>query len=313
MSATVEIVEKAWQWLRPHLWKIVPKRAPASVGSLAVAVIAISTYFGAQNLLPVVQVRDVVQLIVFVAIAEWVFFVALYLRVRERGSRTPISLPILGIEMTDPDGAKKKIDVDLLEPNARREGAADLVVHLKSASVVDGLRRLHGTLPPTPGFALCVGINPMGLALASFLAKEFRVPRENVGIVLTSDRPAMGSRKVIWALPKKETYATHWQANDAFIGNILLVDSEFKSGTMAKEAIEYLIRIHQCKPGQVWYVALVACGVTRQIVDECASRKLSDLLHDRKALTAHPNETEIVPNRVAFFSPGHVEMPFAIP
>lgn len=313
MAEKTELVHKVIEAAWPHLWKLVPKHAPALVGSLAVASIAVAIYYGVQNALPAVQPRDWLQLIIFVLAAELILFVSLYFCVRKRGHRNPITIPVLGLVAPNPDGTTKKTAADLLDTNARREGDEDLVVQLTSATVLDGLRRLHGTLAPSEGFALCIGINPTGLALAKVLAKEFDVPRENVGVVLTSRKDVHGHRSSLWALPNNAACSGHWEQNGKFVGKILLVDSEFKSGNTAKEAIEHLAKEFACDPQQIWYVALVACGVTRQTIQECGSLKLSDILKARLVLPGQPPNTDVIPHRVAYFTPGYVEMPYGIP
>ncbi|UCE60187.1 MAG: phosphoribosyltransferase [Phycisphaerales bacterium] len=317
----------------PHVRKILdlvsrygPGIDPLVLWTIINVFITVSLYYMLEDQWPEVTPEKPLVLMGLLVVVELFIVSYRYFTVRERGRANPVEQVVRDVKVSRPGSpeAEDLITVHLLTRNAdSRSGEGQAKLSL--ASMFDGAERLRESLP-NEKIALCVGINPAGLLLATYLAQKYDVRREDVAVILTGFRDGRsGKREIHDALPEAHGLLN---AQQKLNGRILLVDDEYKTGESARMALELLKERYHCEGKDVWYVVLVACGIGPDAIKGAAKpTRLRELLHEsrrrflessgtalgEKGQDDPDNRTSpIFPHRVAFFTPGRIAMPWEI-
>jgi len=300
------------RWL-VTLYPRVPLRHKILVGTLINAVLALALYWPLRKAWPIVQPDHPWMILLLFLTWELLLFLSLFLSTYERGLPNPIQQRVR-IRGNNPDGTTAEYGAEYISVNMHGPRSGERV-DLSSASVYDGLDRLHRSMPPAEGFGLCVGINPTGIVFAGFFADRFKIQQERIGTVITS-RKLKGheghTRYRRKSLPDRASLVDCYAEDGTFQKKILLVDSEFKTGGNAEYAFTQLISEYGCQHSDIWYVALVVTHTPLELLS-LPSQTLESIIRARSGGPRPTLATESFPNRVAYFVPGYVEMPHGIP
>lgn len=285
------------------------RRLPRWQSILAWTVINLVVCFVAWKYLPTPSEqagrRDLLLFVDLGVLGELLVLVGHYFR---GGQRNPVQEILRDVRASNPESFEREPDEGIevhvvgLDPDGRKP-AKD--VELSFATVLEGINRIEASLPVTR-YSAAIGINPMGLALATYLAQKKGIPREHVGVILTTRRGP--DRELRAALPPTPP------RGGSFHGTILLlVDDEQKTGYTAKKAFELLKNHFGCERRNIWFISLVGTYVGKDEIEHCRNQlTLENILRQRcKPYGEIPHDC--IPQRIAFFTPRAVKMPLELP
>lgn len=178
----------------------------------------------------------------------------------------PPKPPDLDVHTSALDGEEVHIRVGVIPEHHDRSGDGK-TIGLSWSTLIDGAEALCDYVDLAPGdpkIEVCIGVNTGGLILANYVAthSRYNIDRDRLGVVMTVRDSKAVTRSILPALHGDERR------------RILVVDSQLKSGDSLQKILDHLTKEYQCKESDIFYVALIACGVA----GPTSGRDLSDLL-----------------------------------
>ena len=253
-------------------------------------------------------------------VAIGVFLAALFIWLQ------PLLQPAVvdGIRAFDCDKEERAFGVELLTHNA--DGSrGDEIVELSWKLFQRNANRLcrYVAYHRSIEIAACIGINPVGILLANYVASRRGLERRHMGAIPTTGRgsgPSKSARWMSFALPRDSEVRHEGELR----GKVLLVDSQVQTGGSIQQVYEKLTsrppddkgckEDHiRCNEDDIWYVALVASGIDAKLIEDVRARsgklQLKDLLDGRDVAWAPTQYSSPVPARVFCFTPDKMRMP----
>lgn len=233
-------------------------------------------------------------------------------------------------------GARREIKVGLITGDPNGADQKGLLTLPREALVV-GAKALSNYVLRNKNSAnlqLCIGINATGLTLAAAIAKKCGFGRNRLGVLITGPEKPDFTREFRCALPPPPVVPG---AGLGFPGRILVVDDKLKTGGTMREVVKHLKTEYGCSDDNIWYVALLACGIDKdsiaraEALDSAHHLLLENLFlpatnrhvrdHEERLLrmagddpNAQPKARErarvlYIPHEVMYFTSGDVDMP----